>query len=214
MDRKIVIVLAIVVVIAVLVGLVALNPNQGKDATSINILTSSALKNGDAVKFQLTDSKGNSISGEEILISLSDGETKNNYSITTDNDGRGSLVLKDMAPGNYSIMLSYNGNDKYNASNVVQKLVIEENDTVSSNQTAQVEETTHSQENSSSADASSSSQESNSSGDSISYDSKLNVYYDSEGTVVDPDGNHGMGVGEKYEDLVEHSKDVDENGLN
>ena len=37
----------------------------------------------------------------------------------------------------------------------------------------------------------------------IHYDEELNVYYDSNGIVVDPDGKHQQAVGDRYSDLVD-----------
>lgn len=216
MDKKIIIIIAIIAVVAILVGMLALNPIHVKEETQINFSSNSTLKNGDSVKFQLTDSKGNPLSGQAVGISLSDGKTQNNYSITTDSGGHGSLVLDGMASGNYTVIVSYNGTDQYNPSKTVQQLKIGDVSSSSGNSTQQ-ENITYQEPASSSDRNSSYSQETpttSSSDNSVSYDSKLNLYYDSDGVVVDPDGHHGMGVGEKYDDLVQQAKEVDEKGLN
>ena len=49
-------------------------------------------------------------------------------------------------------------------------------------------------------------QESSSQSNEIHYDEEINVYYDSNGIVVDPDGQHPMEVGKQYSDLVERQE--------
>lgn len=212
MDKKILIIVAIIAVIAVLIGLVALSPHQGKSETMINFLSNSTLKNGDAVKFQLTDSKGNPLSGQEMTISLNEGNHKSNYTITTDSNGQGSLVLKDMNAGNYTIKVSYGGNDKYNSSSTVQQLTITDNNT-SSNQKTDTSYRESSSNSTSSYQETSSSSSSSSGDNSVSYDSKLNLYYDSNGVVVDPDGSQSMAEGQKYEDVAKQAEQIDKNPM-
>lgn len=45
-----------------------------------------------------------------------------------------------------------------------------------------------------------------SSSNSITYDEKLNVYYDSNGIIVDPNGEHPMEVGKSYSDLLQRQE--------
>lgn len=45
-----------------------------------------------------------------------------------------------------------------------------------------------------------------SSSNSITYDEKLNVYYDSNGIIVDPNSEHPMEVGKSYSDLLQRQE--------
>ena len=51
---------------------------------------------------------------------------------------------------------------------------------------------------------SSSYSKSSSSSNEIFFDPEVNVYYDSKGIVVDPDGKHSQSVGSRYSDLREY----------
>lgn len=133
MYRKIIIA-AIIVFLAILVGMVVLTSGSAKDDTAINFLSNSTLKNGDAVKFQLIDSKGNPIANEEILIEFNYNGTTEKYSISTDSNGTGSLVLNDLSSGKYKVSVSFNGNDKYNPSSAVQAVTVEDESSDSSTQ--------------------------------------------------------------------------------
>ena len=46
-------------------------------------------------------------------------------------------------------------------------------------------------------------EESSSSSNGLHYDEEINVYYNDEGIVVDPDGQHSQSVGFSYSDLRE-----------
>lgn len=59
-------------------------------------------------------------------------------------------------------------------------------------------------ENSQSSYSSGKSQSSHESND-LNYDSELNLYYDNNGIVVDPDGEHPQGVGLSYEYMASHN---------
>ena len=123
MERKIIIA-AIIIVLAILVGMIVFTSGSAKDDTVINFLSNSSLKNGDAVKFQLTDSKGNLLAIEEIIIELDYNGTVERYSISTDANGTGSLILNELDSGNYKVNVIYNGNDKYAPTSASQALIV------------------------------------------------------------------------------------------
>lgn len=77
--------------------------------------------------------------------------------------------------GQYDVNVSYGGNENYTANSTTQKLTVKEREVVKS----APEQTSDSQ-------------------DVLNYDSELNLYYDSNGVVVDPDGAHGQAVGDNY----------------
>lgn len=190
---KKILIAAIVVVLVILAGLVMLNSGTAKEDTTIEFLSNSSLAEGDSVKFQLTDSKGNPIANQEMIISLDKNGSDEKYSITTDTNGSGSLVLDGVDDGNYKINVSYGGNDQYNPSYSIQALIIGEK--VSND--AQ-ENYTQTQSNSSGDSSSSSS--------SLNYDADLNLYYDANGNIVDPDGQHQMEVGNNYYEVSQRSQ--------
>lgn len=114
MSKKLIIAIIIILILAV-VGVFALTQGSVKADTQINFLSQNALKNGDQVQFVLTDAQGNPIANQEVTISYeSEGEVQN-YTVTTDSEGKGGLLLDDQPTGEHKISVSFNGNDQYNA---------------------------------------------------------------------------------------------------
>ena len=97
MYKKILIAL-IIIVLLILGGLIVFsngNDNASID-TKINFLSNKTLKNGDSIEFELTDSNGNVLAGQDLKITFaSTGGTPQNFTITTDSHGRGAVVLNE-----------------------------------------------------------------------------------------------------------------------
>ena len=132
MDRKIIIALIIIVLIA-LVGLLSFSTGIKTDS-QINFLSGSNLKNGNQIEFELVDAQGNALSNQEIKITFRGVNETQNFTITTDDNGKGSLILKDEKSGNYTVSVSYDGDDKHNGCSANQKITIK--DGTSENSTA------------------------------------------------------------------------------
>ncbi len=130
MDRKIIIALIIIVLIA-LVGLLSFSTGIKTDS-QINFLSGSNLKNGNQVEFELVDAQGNALSNQEIKITFTGVNETQNFTITTDDQGRGSLLLKDENSGNYTVSVSYGGDDKHNGCSANQKITIKDGTSESS----------------------------------------------------------------------------------
>ena len=189
MYRKILIALIIIVLI-VLGGLIVFSngdSNSNTD-TKINFLSNKTLQNGDAIVFELTDSKGNVLANQELKIKFtsSSGESQN-FTITTDNLGKGKLVLNEQ-DGNYTITVAYAGDSSHKGCSANQTITI---GNVNSQQTDSTSQTS-----SSSQSASTGSSSSSSSSSDLKYDSELNVYYDSNGIV-----RGGQSDGSRYESI-------------
>ena len=171
MYKKILIAL-IIIALLVLGGLIAFTNDTG-DAntdTKITFLSNKTLKNGDSIEFQLTDSNGNALANQDLKITFASSEgTPQNFTITTDSQGKGALVLNEQADGNYTIIVTYAGNGDYKGCSEKQTITVGEvaTDSTDSNNV-------QSQSSSSSSDSSSS---------DLHYDSELNVYYDSNGVI-------------------------------
>ena len=196
MDKnKIIIIALIAIIAALLVGWVAMMPNTNKQNTKLTFESNSTITVEDSLKIKLTDENGTGLVNKEVNITFIDDKNRSDYrSIVTDDNGVGTLEL-DKSAGNYTIVANYAGNENYNECNATKKITIEEE---------VVEEQVAQQSTQTSSSSSSSSQ------NSLNYDSDLNVYYDSNGMIVDPDGQHGQAVGMSYKDAVELSK-VDRN---
>ena len=199
MNRNIIIVL-IVIVLIILGGLVAFSLNTAKEDTQITFLGNTSLKNGDSVDFILKDAKGNALANQNVTILFEGNGDVERYSVITDNQGRGSLVLNDEDSGNYTITVSFAENDKYNGCSATQKITLGEESQTTSDYSA-------SSYDSSSYSTSTSSSSSSSSGSELTYDSELNVNYDSNGRVVG-----GQNDGASYEDIKNNHPQIGEDG--
>ena len=188
MNKNIIIAILIVIIIAV-VGFTVFSHQQpvtqdGKISTQINFLSQTTLKNGDQVQFELKDAQGAVIAGQTVTISYDDGSGNvQNYTVNTDQNGKGYLTISGENAGKYTVTVSFDGNSKYNACTAKQTITIEDGtsdakETVSENSTANT--VMYNNDGSSS----SSSAESSGSSSQSYYDADLNVYYDSNGKVI------------------------------
>ena len=212
MNRNHVIIAAIILVLVVLVGIFAFvqpHTNQGgKQNTQITFLSKETLKNGEAVEFELKDSQ-NPIAGQNITIKfVEDGENQT-YSIITDNNGKGSLVLNDEAPGSYDVTVSYNGTARYNGCSATQKITIEEGTAETSDSSSTESSTSEPTQTNSSAGTSLYNGNSSSQGQ-LYYDSQYNFYYDDNGIIR---GGQNDGYSADYiRNIYESGDMVDEEG--
>lgn len=175
-NKKIIIILSIILVIMIALGFVLFGSNFTKQDSKINITSNSSLYDGDNVTIHLTDLNGTPIANQIVnVIFVNASGVVKNQTLTTDSNGDASLQLNGLAVGNYTVKVNYNGNENFSACNATQDLGIKEKPSVSS---------------------------SNSGSGGLFYDPKLNLYYNSAGIVVDPDGNHPMGVGQSYYKLA------------
>lgn len=183
MENKniIIILLIVVVILAAAVAVMFLSPFDVKTDTKLAITSNATLYEGENLTVKLTDINGTEISGETVNVTITDengGSYK--YSIITNVSGIGVLEL-DKTSGNYTVNCTYGGNENYTGNSTSQKLEI-------------LEEVVETQQTSSEPQGSSSS----SSGGGLHYDEEINVYYNDNGVIVDPDGEHPQGVGSSY----------------
>ena len=145
MNKNIIIAILIIIIIAV-VGAFVFSQQQhapdGKINTQINFLSQTTLKNGDQVQFELKDAQGAVIAGQTVTISYDDGSGNvQNYTVNTDQNGKGYLTISGEDAGKYTVTVSFAGNSKYNACTAKQTITIEDGtsdaeETVSQNSTA------------------------------------------------------------------------------
>jgi len=207
MNKNTLIVILIVIVLAVLGALIFSQVNSNVD-TQINFISPTALNNGENVTFELKDAQGNALANENINIEyVNDGQSQN-FTITTDNQGRGYLTIENEESGTRQVTVSFAGHDKYNPCNATQTITIGDttSDVSASQDTSQNSQSTSSQP-SSSDNSSSSSSSSSSSNSELNYDSDLNIYYDNNGVI-----KGGQNDGESYDYIKNNPPEVDENG--
>lgn len=201
MNRKIIIAL-IVIFLIILAGIITFAQTNVKTDTQINFLSNASLKNGDYVEFQLLDAQGNALENQNISISFGANGKIEQYSIITDANGKGALLINDEDLGNYNVNVSYAGDDRHNACSASQNITIGDGSFESSEYTSSGNTGDYSS-SASSSDSYSSSQSSS----ELYYDSELNVNYDSNGKIVG-----GQNDGANYEDVKNNQPQVDSEG--
>lgn len=184
-SRNIIIVLLVIIaiILAAILGVMFLPSMEAKKDCKLSIEADSTLYEGDNITVKLTAMDGSAIANQKVNITLSgeDG-TGDSYSLFTDSNGEIEIILDEMV-GKYVVNCTYGGNGDFEANSTSKNIEIIEVAAESEPQQ--------------------STQESSSSSDDIYYDEELNVYYDSNGVVVDPDGEHPMEVGRQYSELAE-----------
>lgn len=178
-KNKLIIIALIVIIIAILAIVATFSMESAKTDTKIYFMSNESLSHDDYIKVGL-QAEFDNLAGKTIHFKFIDEKGNvNEYSVGTDVNGKAKLNLKDIDAGNYTVNITFEGDDKYNPSSTSQKLEIKDN---------VVEETVTQQ----------STQSPSSSDDGLYYDEEINVYYDSNGIIVDPDGQHFQGAGESY----------------
>ncbi len=201
MDKKYLIGIIIVLILIVALGVFSMGSNNAKQDSKLEILTNNQLNVGDNIEIQLTDLNNVPIANEIVNVTMGN----NSFQMTTNNDGKVILKTDNISSGNYSLNVAFDGNDKFNGNSTSQKLILKGAEADVESSSSEITQSTPTQ-----TTTDSSSSESN---DNVHYDSELNVYYNDQGVVVDPDGKHPMEVGSKYQDLVERGKHIGEDGL-
>ena len=115
------IIIAIVVIVIIAVGAAVFFGQVGKQDTQIKIINNETFQNGEQVKFELKDSNGAAISGQNVSIIYNKNET---YSVVTDSNGKGSLLISGESAGKYEMEVKYNGNDKYKGCSAKETITI------------------------------------------------------------------------------------------
>jgi hypothetical protein len=129
MENKniIIILVAIIVVLAAILGLMFLQTSNAKEPSKIKITSNKTLTEGDGLTLKLTDSNRTAISDETVEVSVVDenGKVVLNETAKTNSKGKAKLDL-DFKEGKYNVTVAYGGNDNFTASNATQKLAIKE----------------------------------------------------------------------------------------
>jgi hypothetical protein len=213
MNKNIIIAILCVILIAAVGGFLLAQPQatteDGKINTQLKFISKDSLQNGQNVEFELTDMRGNAIVGEPVKITYVAKGVDEKYSVVTDSQGHGYLVLSGEDAGTYDITLNYEGNSTYNGCSAKQTLTITGETSSQNNaqntEIEKVESPTNSTANtvmynnvsSKSSDSTSSNTTSTSEDPSheyvsnLYYDEELGVYYDDFGTIHggEMDGN-------------------------
>lgn len=158
------IIIAILVVIIIAAAAVFMFGQNSKLDTQINFLSGDSLANGDQLEFELKDAQGNPIANQ--IVNLTFGDEK--YSLVTDENGKGQVVISEESAGKYDVSVDYGGDDKHNGCSGKTTVSITDDSNDSSNTTST---------------NSSSSVSSNKGKSNLNYDAKSGLYYDNNGKV-------------------------------
>lgn len=197
MNKNIIIAILIIIIIAI-VGFFVLQPQptttDGKLNTQLHFLSESTIKNGDTVQFELKDATGAAIVAAPVKISyLHDGKNET-YSIVTDSQGKGYLVINGEEAGSYDVTVDFAGDAKHNPCSAKQTITIEKQSSDKNTTTERQQETesnaTANTVKYNNVDSSSSESSESTTYDptkeyvsQLYYDEELGVYYDDFGTI-------------------------------
>ena len=129
MENKniIIILVAIIVVLAAVIGVMLLNPDFGKEQTKIKITSDKEQLEGGELNIKLTDLNKTPVSKEIVNIKITNnkGKVVVDEVVKTNSKGKAKLDL-DLKKGKYKVNVTYGGNDKCAGCNASQKLKIKE----------------------------------------------------------------------------------------
>ena len=126
MDNNKIIILLLIIIIALLVaGIVILNPFATKTDTMISVTSANEVNEGDELSILLTDINSTPIAGQLVYINITDsGGIVTQKTVITSGEGVGVVSLDGLASGQYSVNVTYGGNDTFEGSNTSQNLNI------------------------------------------------------------------------------------------
>ena len=150
MDKTKIILIILIVIVAVVAIAAIFGMGLTKTDTKITVLSNNSLSQDDQFKVGLQTESGN-LEGKTIHFKFIDEKGNvSEYSVDTDVNGKAKLKLKDMDSGNYTVNVTFEGDDKYNSANTIQKLEIKGADV--EEEPVQVESSTSNTQTSSSED--------------------------------------------------------------
>ena len=125
-DRNKIIILAlIIIIIAFIIGMVAIMPGFGKETTNLTIKSNDTISQGDSVKIELTDMNGTPIDNETVNVTIKDdkGDVEHKSAVTND-DGIAKVKIEE--PGNYTVNCTFEGNDNFTENTTTQEVEVVE----------------------------------------------------------------------------------------
>lgn len=129
MEHKhiIIILLAVIIVLAAVMGFMVLKPADSQEPTKVKITSDKSQYEGGKLSIKLTDLNGTGISKEIVNITITNkkGKVVVDEVVKTDSKGKAKLDL-DFKKGQYNVNVTYGGNENYTGNNTTQKLTIKE----------------------------------------------------------------------------------------
>ncbi|MBR0270899.1 MAG: hypothetical protein IJQ68_02780 [Methanobrevibacter sp.] len=135
MNKKIILVLIAIIAIILVVGGLSLT-NAFKQEPKLNIVTNGTVHTNTTFLVKSTDLNNTSIANESISIEILDNESNTviDEEVKTNEYGEASIELTNVSEGNYTVNVTFEGNDEFKECTVEQDLEIVEDvvDTISS----------------------------------------------------------------------------------
>lgn len=126
-NNKLIIALIVILIVMLAAGIFLLNPGHAKVDSRIIVTSNSTLHDGDNFTIRLTDLNNTPIANQRVNITIIDANGgKNPQAVTTDANGDGKLQLNGLTLGNYTVNVTYGGNDNYTVCNTTQRLQMTE----------------------------------------------------------------------------------------
>lgn len=126
MDKTKTILIILIVIVAVVAIAAIFGMGLTKTDTKITIMSNDSLSQDDQIKVDFHTQSGN-IEGKTIHFKFIDEKGNvSEYSVDTDVNGKAKLNLKELDSGNYTVNVTFEGDDKYNSANATQKLEIKD----------------------------------------------------------------------------------------
>ena len=127
-NRNIIIILvAVVIVLAVVAGAMFMQSGNAKEPTKVKITSDKKQYEGGTLKLQLTDLNKTALSKQKVKVIIKNkkGKVVVNETVKTNSKGNAKLDL-DLKKGEYSVNVTYGGNENCTGTNTKQKLTIKE----------------------------------------------------------------------------------------
>lgn len=128
-NKNIIIALLVIVIIvlAAVIGVMSMHSITAKHDSKITITSNNTLYSGDNLTFKLTDLNKTPIKKASVNVTIKDkdGKVVVDETLKTNSKGKANLKL-DLDNGNYTVNVTFAGNDNFTANSTSQKLKIEE----------------------------------------------------------------------------------------
>ena len=190
----IILLVAVVIGAAVIASFIFSSFAEGAGNSKLDILGNGTIGENGTLNVKLSNGDGVALKDKEVHVAVKDskGKTVFEKSAKTYVNGVANVKIENVSAGKYDVNVTFDGDENYTASSVVEKLTIAEgvveedtnNDTDTS--TAVVDTGSTPTQSSSSQSHSQSSHSSSSSSSSSSDEGSEDTYYDENGNVIEP----------------------------
>lgn len=131
MDKKELVIVGIIVVIAIIVAAIMFMPHSDTKTTSLEILNKKAVGENGTVYIKLKDDANGAVSGKTVHVKITkDKNVVYSNDVETHSTGVAIVKLTNVSSGDYNINVTFDGDANYTESSISQKLTVGEGDIV------------------------------------------------------------------------------------